>query len=105
MAYSWPGNVRELEHLTERSMLLTTGPVIKEVHLPKITKLEHADGHTEQHIKTIYENERDHLLYILKRCKGKISGIGGAAEMLNIPATTLNSKIKKFNIKKEHIVS
>ena len=105
MAYSWPGNIRELEHLTERSMLLTTGPVIKEVHLPKITKLEHADGHTEQHIKTIYENERDHLLYILKRCKGKISGIGGAAEMLNIPATTLNSKIKKFNIKKEHIVS
>jgi len=104
MLYPWPGNVRELEHLIERSILLTSGSTLKEIHLPKIDRNE-ANNSEEQKIKSIHENERDHILSILKRCKGKISGIGGAAEVLNIPATTLNSKIKKFKIKREHILN
>jgi len=105
MAYTWPGNIRELEHLIERSILLNQGNILKEIHLPKIDRTELADNGIEQKIKTIHENERDHILSILRRCKGKISGIGGAAEILNIPATTLTSKIKKFKIKKEHIMN
>lgn len=104
MLYPWPGNVRELEHLIERSILLTSGSTLKEIHLPKIDRNE-ANHSEDQKIKSIHENERDHILSILKRCKGKISGIGGAAEVLNIPATTLNSKIKKFKIKREHILN
>jgi len=103
--YPWPGNIRELEHLIERSVLLNNGNVIKEVHLPKIGQIEQPDSSRAAKVKTIFENERDHILSILKLCKGKISGIGGAAKVLDIPATTLNSKIKKFKIKKEHIVS
>ena len=105
MLYPWPGNVRELEHLIERSILLTSGSILKEIHLPKIDRNEAINTSDEQKIKSIHENERDHILSILKRCKGKISGIGGAAEVLNIPATTLNSKIKKFKIKREHILN
>jgi transcriptional regulator with GAF, ATPase, and Fis domain len=105
MLYAWPGNIRELEHLIERSILLTSGNILKEIHLPKIDRNESVNHTEEQKIKSIYENERDHILSILKRCKGKISGIGGAAEILNIPATTLNSKIKKFKIKREHILN
>ena len=105
MLYPWPGNVRELEHLIERSILLTSGTIIKEIHLPKIDRNEAISHTEEQKIKSIYENERDHILSILKRCKGKISGVGGAAEILNIPATTLNSKIKKFKITREHILN
>lgn len=105
MVYPWPGNIRELEHLIERSILLTSGNILKEIHLPKIDRSEAAHNPTEQKIKTIHENERDHILSILKRCKGKISGIGGAAEILNLPATTLNSKIKKFKITREHILN
>lgn len=104
MAYPWPGNIRELEHLIERSILLAHGNILKDIHLPKIDRSESINNGTEQKIKTIHENERDHILSILKRCNGKISGIGGAAEILNIPATTLNSKIKKFKIKREHIL-
>lgn len=105
MAYPWPGNIRELEHLIERSMLLAQGDTLKEIHLPKIDIAEITSQGTEQKIKTIFENERDHILSILKRCNGKISGPGGAAEILNIPATTLNSKIKKFKIKRAHVLN
>jgi len=105
MTYSWPGNIRELEHLIERSILLNHGSILKEVHLPPTSKTEISSDGTERKIKTIHENERDHILSILKRCKGKISGNGGAAEILNIPATTLNSKIKKLNIQRAHIIN
>ncbi|WP_316800485.1 sigma-54 interaction domain-containing protein [Pedobacter frigidisoli] len=105
MIYPWPGNIRELEHLLERSILLSSGNILKEIHLPKVDRNETAANGAEQKIKTIHENERDHILSILKHCKGKISGMGGAAEVLNIPATTLNSKIKKFKIKREHILN
>ncbi|MFW0718748.1 sigma 54-interacting transcriptional regulator [Pedobacter sp. N23S346] len=105
MAYPWPGNIRELEHLIERSILLAQGDILKEIHLPKIDIAEVTSHGTEQKIKTIFENERDHILSILKRCNGKISGPGGAAEILNIPATTLNSKIKKFKIKRAHVLN
>ena len=103
--YPWPGNIRELEHLIERSVLLTKGNMIKEVHLPKIQHLADEEVKGDGKIRTIFENERDHILAILKLCKGKISGTGGAAEVLGIPATTLNSKIKKFKIKREHLLS
>lgn len=103
--YPWPGNIRELEHLMERSVLLSKGNVIKEIYLPKIDQLENEEGIKDTKVKSIFENERDHILSILKMCKGKISGIGGAAAILDIPATTLNSKIKKFKIKREHILS
>lgn len=103
--YPWPGNIRELEHLMERSVLLSKSNIIKEVHLPKVTQLENEVSTKDGKIRTIFENERDHILSTLKLCRGKISGKGGAAELLGIPATTLNSKIKKFKIKREHILS
>jgi DNA-binding NtrC family response regulator len=99
-AYHWPGNIRELEHLLERSILLSNGSVIKEIYLPPGTQKSAAREPEETRIKTIEENERDHILAILKKCEGKIWGSGGAAELLGVPPTTLNSKMKKLGIKK-----
>jgi len=100
MAYHWPGNIRELEHIIQRSLLLTEGAVLKEILLPNSRNTSEEAKAQEFLIKTIHENERDYITYILKKCKGKVSGIGGAAEILNIPASTLNSKMKKLGIKK-----
>jgi formate hydrogenlyase transcriptional activator len=102
-AYTWPGNVRELEHLIERSILLTNGSIIKEIHLPSRGRKELKKTLEESYIKTIEENERDHILDVLNKCNGKIYGQGGAAELLGVPVSTLNSKIKKLTIKKEHV--
>ncbi len=49
------------------------------------------------------ENEREYILSVLKKSGGKIYGPGGAAELLNIPPTTLSSKMKKLGIKREFI--
>lgn len=95
--YSWPGNVRELIHLIERSVLLCEDPLLDNVFLP-ITKK--ALVQEVAPIKTITENERDHILEVLSRCDWKIYGRGGAADLLEINASTLKSRMKKLGISK-----
>ena len=101
MNYNWPGNIRELEHCIQRAILLTDGNTIKEIDISPSSKMHGEQVSESFSIKTILENERDYILYILKKCNGKISGIGGAAEILDIHPSTLNSKIKKLEIKRE----
>ena len=106
MQYPWPGNVRELQHLIERSVLLCREEILKEVNLPDLPFVGPAGQHIyeDQPVKTIDELERDHILAVLARCNNRISGPGGAASMLNIPASTLSSKMKKLGIVKRHTV-
>lgn len=97
--YLWPGNVRELEHLIERSVLLTQKNVLNEIQLPV------SPGKGSEHTlditdKSLQEVERSYIIEILRRCNGKIAGTGGAAEILNIPSTTLHSKLLKLKISK-----
>jgi len=101
--YDWPGNIRELEHLIERSVLLSKEEEITTIIVPTATLSLVGSSSGEFRIKTMEEMERDHILSILKMCKGKVFGPGGAAEILNMPSTTLNSKIKKLGIKYEYI--
>jgi len=102
--YNWPGNIRELEHLIERSVLLATGSTIRQIHMPaRKRNAPVKSAGKEIEIKTIDENERDHILHMLKYCKGRIAGEGGAAEILGVPPSTLNSKIKRLGIRREHI--
>ncbi len=103
MAYGWPGNVRELEHMIERSILLSNGSCITHVNLPGVPDNPETEEGVPLRHKTIEENERDHIIKVLKSCKGKIGGIGGAAEILDLPISTLNSRIKKLDIKKHYL--
>ena len=102
MAYDWPGNIRELEHLIERSILLARSSVIEDIGLPVIKEKDQPAAPQGSTIKTMDENERDHILAVLKKCNGKIWGLGGAAEILNLPPSTLKSKMKKLGIKKAY---
>jgi DNA-binding NtrC family response regulator len=100
LAYPWPGNIRELEHLIERSVLLARGSEITEIKLPSHAKpVPFSDG--DLPLKTIHENERDYIITVLKKCRGKIWGTGGAAEILKIPPSTLKSKMIRLEIQKK----
>ncbi|CAH0297980.1 DNA-binding transcriptional activator HyfR [Pedobacter sp. Bi27] len=98
MLYDWPGNIRELEHVMLRSVLLSSNGKLNPAHLELGVKNE--EPLSQNGIKTIIDNERDHIIRVLELCKGKVAGSGGAAELLGIPATTLSSKIKKLDIKR-----
>jgi transcriptional regulator with GAF, ATPase, and Fis domain len=98
-SYTWPGNVRELEHLIERSVLLTTGDVLQDVHIPR-NPIVDKQGPAQLANRSLEEMERSYIIEVLQRCAGKISGAGGAAEILQIPGNTLHSKMKKLGIGK-----
>jgi len=100
--YPWPGNVREMEHLIERHVLLSKKPVINSIELPVVETMMPGHSGKLKKIKTIDENERDHIFEVLQLCNGRVSGPYGAAKLLGVPPTTLNSKIKKLGLNKKH---
>lgn len=97
LRYNWPGNIRELENLMERSVLLSRTDTIEQIPLPLHVR-DVQD--TSWYLKTIDENEREHIETVLRRVNGRIRGYGGAAEILGVPPTTLASKILKLGIKR-----
>ncbi|MEN2398882.1 sigma 54-interacting transcriptional regulator [Flavobacterium sp. MC2016-06] len=103
-ANAWPGNVRELENMVERSILFAKEEVIKEMSFPVIFMAESKTTESEFYPKTLQEVEKEHILRVVKKCNGRISGPQGAAVLLDLPGTTLISKMQKLGIKKEHFL-
>lgn len=96
--YEFPGNIRELQHLMERHVLLAKNNLITSFDLTPDVFEEIVEQEQETEFKSIAEMDREHILSALKKCNGKVSGKGGAAELLKLPPTTLNSRIKKLGI-------
>jgi PAS domain S-box-containing protein len=92
--WHWPGNVRELENFIERSVILSPGAVLR-APLAELEQIEESSGSADTNLEAA---EREHILRVLRECKGMISGTNGAAERLGLKRTTLNSKIKKLGI-------
>jgi transcriptional regulator with GAF, ATPase, and Fis domain len=97
-AYNWPGNVRELEHMIERSVLLSNSKTLTKICLSDVIEQNYI-GQTNE-VTNLAGVEKKHIIDVLRRCGGKISGKGGAAELLKLPASTLNSKMRKLGITK-----
>lgn len=98
--YAWPGNIRELENIIERSVLLATGRIITSIPLPNENKGSNSNS-TGGKIKTMNENERDHIISVLEMCNWKIYGEDGAADILDMNGNTLYSRMKKLGIEKQ----
>lgn len=96
MHYDWPGNIRELEHMIERNVLLTRTNEIEKFDLPATTSFSPENNGK---MKSMEEMEKEHIMNALQNCGGKVSGAGGAAELLQMQPQTLYSKMKKLGIK------
>lgn len=90
-SYSWPGNIRELRNVIEHAMILSNGKTL-DVLVPKLAFLgSDAPGSLE-------DMERRHIVDVLEKTGWRVSGQGGAAEMLGLKRTTLQAKMKKLGI-------
>ena len=102
-AYSWPGNIRELEHVIERSAILSQEPTIKNVQLSTAKGNQVDETDLDSSLATLAENERRHIMKALELCGWKVSGIGGAAELLDMKPSTLEFRMRKLGIKRQFV--
>ena len=108
-AYDWPGNVRELQNVIERAVITSrsgklafnlTREKLNNGRRDKAERRRASDDVqpvlTEEEMK---QRDRENLLNALHQSGWKITGDGGAAEILGMKPTTLHSKIKKLGLK------
>ncbi|MCW2238745.1 sigma 54-interacting transcriptional regulator [Azospirillum canadense] len=104
VGYGWPGNVRELQNVIERAAILARNGRIH-LDLPAeeagAGSLPGPTVEAPPAIETrrdLRNRERASVLAALEAASGKVSGPGGAAERMGVPATTLTSRIKALGI-------
>jgi len=110
-SYSWPGNVRELENAIERAVVIAPGDDISreclrpEISDPQSIVTASHDGASNAAVHDIargvnfYEEVRRFEVDLIRRALEQTGGHQSrAARLLGMNATTLNSKIKTYNI-------
>jgi PAS domain S-box-containing protein len=97
-SYDWPGNVRELENLIERAMILSPGKslVVAEWLSEPCKRADTRQGAGEQ----LESVERELIIEALEQCDWKIKGEGNAADRLDMPPSTVRSRMEKLGIKR-----
>jgi len=106
-AYEWPGNVRELKNVIERAVILSQGKVLRlDLSMPDLKPEADeaqdigaggADILTDKDIK---ELQKANLIKALRQTNWRVSGAGGAAELLGVRPTTLADRMRTYKIKR-----
>jgi formate hydrogenlyase transcriptional activator len=91
--YPWPGNVRELRNVIEHGMIVSTGNTL-------IVTLPHMDSSKGTRASDLDSIERNHILKVLAESGWRVGGKGGAAEILGLKRTTLQSLMKRLGIQR-----
>ena len=95
--YDWPGNIRELQNVIERSVILSRGPELH-VAMPEVIDRSGPAAPLGAGSDVSDGKERARILQALKEAKGIVGGPNGAAARLGLKRTTLQSRIRKYNI-------
>ena len=101
-SYSWPGNIRELQNVIERSVIVSSGDIfsIDESWLSKESSQPPSQVQVIRPLEGESRGEREIIEAALAESRGRIAGPSGAATKLQIPASTLEYKIKTLKISK-----
>jgi formate hydrogenlyase transcriptional activator len=91
-SYSWPGNIRELRNVIERFLIRSKDTVFR-AEVPAAEKAA-----AVPHPQTAQDAERIHILNIMELVAWRVRGEGGAAQVLNLRPTTLESRMQRLRI-------
>ncbi len=104
--YPWPGNIRELQNVIERAAILTTGSVLKVpsegLRAPNTAapKQRAVSTTSNRDMRSVLEDaERGQIMVALEQAKWIIAGPGGAATLLGMKRSTLQSRMQKLGIR------
>lgn len=95
--YKWPGNVRELENVIERAVIMNLG---EQLRLGNWFMDNSLDNVLSDSLTTLEIVERDYIIKVLEKTNWKIRGKNGASEILGLKPTTLESRMKKMEIRR-----
>jgi formate hydrogenlyase transcriptional activator len=106
--YPWPGNIRELQNVIERAVILSNGPVLK-VPSADLRAAEAVQTTASEVVRSTLGNrnmrtvldeaERQQVLAALEQANWIIAGPKGAAALLGMKRSTLQSRMYKLGIR------
>jgi PAS domain S-box-containing protein len=106
-AYEWPGNVRELKNVIERAVILSQGKVLRlDLSMPGLKLASDAEVSSEaSHDNVLTDEEmkgfqKSNLVKALEQTNWRVSGAGGAAELLGVRPSTLADRVRTYKIKR-----
>ena len=104
----WPGNTRQLVNALERALLLAPGRPITPADLglgPILSPVAAATSpDAAAPFVTLEEAERQHVAAALRRTQGKVYGEDGAAALLGMKPSTLQSLMQRLGLRREAFV-
>lgn len=105
LEYDWPGNIRELKNIVERALINNKGGMIRlkdYINTDPVDVIPVQSLKKTSFISSLDESISNAIHKALIASNGKISGIGGAAGLLNTNPSTLRNKMKKLGIVSPH---
>lgn len=105
-AHEWPGNVWELQNVIERAVILSTGDRLR-LDLAMSGKVEEIESRatpdeglpaflTDAELRA---KEKANMIVVLRHAGWRVSGPGGAAELLGLKPSTLAYRMRVFGIR------
>jgi formate hydrogenlyase transcriptional activator len=96
-SYDWPGNIRELQNVLERSVILTNGNALQ-VAAPELNGNAGAAAPNGRPSGPPRNEDRERILKALEEARGQVGGANGAAARLGMKRTTLQARMRKYQI-------
>jgi formate hydrogenlyase transcriptional activator len=95
-SYDWPGNIRELENVIERALIISQDQKLELGGWMGKKDITQKDDE----LVPLEQYEKAYILRVLHEATWRVSGDHGAAKILGMKPTTLESRMKKLGIKR-----
>jgi len=101
-SYVWPGNIRELQNVIERSVIMceTENFSVDETWLPRQPLESECQSQSSDLSQKLAAQEKEMIEAALSESRGQVFGPSGAAAILGMPRSTVESKIRSLKINK-----